>query len=107
MAVLFHDDDRFATAQFQVLAGSDLDRLAVAYDSHFVARLIWLLMSLEAFMSILPEPLTVMSLPSIEIEPSFFIAMVAEPHLMVMESPASTTRSVPILIAPSSPTSRR
>jgi hypothetical protein len=57
----------------------------------------------EAFGVDLARSLDVMSLPSMVIVPSFFMAMAALPVLMMMESPASITMLLPALTQTSSP----
>ena len=64
-----------------------------------------MMMSLEALMLILPDPLTVMSLPSMTMVPSFFIEIVADPHFRTIDSPASITMFFATLTDPESPMS--
>jgi len=63
-----------------------------------------MVMSPDALMTILPDPLTEMSLPSIAIVPSFFIMILADPVWIRISSPALITSFLPTLIALSSPT---
>ena len=59
------------------------------------------MISLEALILILPLPSMLMSLPLMAIVPSFFMEMLADPVVMVIESPALIVR----LLATVSPSS--